>query len=464
MAKFIKIMLFIVVINSVIGQNLYNQGSLSFSYGTVIPNQSWAVSGSILPTSDTAAGSGAFISTNGDTSLFIALAYQLSPSDSSTVMADVFVLSISDTGTINDRTYLINPFAGLPVLYGWIPQVDAGFVDAIINGGGDLDSLLTMSVRLSTMGNITVSSISDGEISIGFTGAVFDTGSLQAYLIGNGSGTFQNTMPVPDYVAGSVSFDFDGTHLDATGNFDPVNSSAGATGITTMSGDTSNYSLVAYRQVTTGEYNIFGLRVRTIEPLESGTVSIAPPGTTFPESQCFYLPQATLTDLLLIITNPDFGTLDSLISENLYVGLSGTVDFTRTSAAWDGTFSAQMIPLGSPQAVLPLENGSFHLSSEPFVGVTTEPIVEPSQFTLNACYPNPFNPTTTISFTLDSPGKITLSIYDLNGHLVTTLLNETLPAGLYSRPWSPTRQSSGLYFVRLSNGNRLVTQKVLYLK
>ncbi|MFO7896570.1 MAG: agmatine deiminase family protein [Candidatus Cloacimonadales bacterium] len=85
-------------------------------------------------------------------------------------------------------------------------------------------------------------------------------------------------------------------------------------------------------------------------------------------------------------------------------------------------------------------------------------------------YPNPFNPTTTISFNLGSGDNATeLTIYNLKGQKITQLLNEQLPAGKHSVVWDGTDASgssvaSGVYFYKLSNGDFVDNKKMILLK
>ena len=87
---------------------------------------------------------------------------------------------------------------------------------------------------------------------------------------------------------------------------------------------------------------------------------------------------------------------------------------------------------------------------------------------LNPAVPNPFNPTT-ISFTLPERARVTLSIYDVQGRTVRTLVDETGSGGYQERVWdgrdaagSPV--SSGVYFYRLTAGNRTLTKKMVVLR
>jgi len=103
-----------------------------------------------------------------------------------------------------------------------------------------------------------------------------------------------------------------------------------------------------------------------------------------------------------------------------------------------------------------------------FVNTDGETDDEPV-FALRGNYPNPFNPTTTIRFSIPNDSRVNLSIYNIRGQRVTTLVNENLGRGYHTAVWngqdSNNRQvSSGVYFYRLSTGNWSSVKKMLLLK
>jgi len=93
---------------------------------------------------------------------------------------------------------------------------------------------------------------------------------------------------------------------------------------------------------------------------------------------------------------------------------------------------------------------------------TKTPIVK--TFVLQNCYPNPFNPTTTISYQLSKASLVKLTIYDLNGREVTTLVHEEKPAGTYAVPWNASNFSSTVYFYRLTAGKFSQVKKMILMK
>ncbi|MBU1919353.1 T9SS type A sorting domain-containing protein, partial [bacterium] len=88
----------------------------------------------------------------------------------------------------------------------------------------------------------------------------------------------------------------------------------------------------------------------------------------------------------------------------------------------------------------------------------------PEVFTLYPAYPNPFNPTTTLSFDLTHPGMVKLNVFDVIGRLVTTLVDDNLTAGKHEVMFDGSEQASGIYFYRLQAGEQMQTQKMVLLK
>ncbi len=77
----------------------------------------------------------------------------------------------------------------------------------------------------------------------------------------------------------------------------------------------------------------------------------------------------------------------------------------------------------------------------------------PKQFALDQCYPNPFNPVTTINFQLPTDSRVTLKVYNVLGQLVTTLIDEIQQAGYRSVGWNASSMASGVYYYRFETTN-----------
>ena len=88
----------------------------------------------------------------------------------------------------------------------------------------------------------------------------------------------------------------------------------------------------------------------------------------------------------------------------------------------------------------------------------------PQSFTLEQNYPNPFNPTTNIQFDLPLQSFTQLTIFDMLGREVTTLVSEELPAGTHTYTWNAAGNSSGVYLYRLATPENIVTKKMTLIK
>jgi hypothetical protein len=88
----------------------------------------------------------------------------------------------------------------------------------------------------------------------------------------------------------------------------------------------------------------------------------------------------------------------------------------------------------------------------------------PRKNTLCSAYPNPFNGSTRIRYDLDRQSKVQLQIFDLQGRLVTTLLDDISKPGQHEIHWNADNLSSGTYFVRLQTPSDVHTEKLLLLK
>ena len=85
--------------------------------------------------------------------------------------------------------------------------------------------------------------------------------------------------------------------------------------------------------------------------------------------------------------------------------------------------------------------------------------------TLEPNFPNPFNPSTTLKYTLAQKGHIRLTIHDVRGHLVSNLVAGVRSAGAHSAVWDGRNiggemVASGVYFARIQSGETVVTRKI----
>lgn len=92
-----------------------------------------------------------------------------------------------------------------------------------------------------------------------------------------------------------------------------------------------------------------------------------------------------------------------------------------------------------------------------------------TDFRLEQNFPNPFNPTTTIAFNLPKAAQVRLSVFDLQGRKVHTLVNQSMPAGRHQAKWDGTNDSgnkvtSGVYLYMLKVGTFKQTKKMILMQ
>ncbi len=114
------------------------------------------------------------------------------------------------------------------------------------------------------------------------------------------------------------------------------------------------------------------------------------------------------------------------------------------------------------------DGAAYFSSPGSLTSVETAPAI-PKVFALHQNYPNPFNPTTTIKFDLPAPELIKLTIYDILGHQVRTLVHKKYAAGYHAVVWDGLNDSgllvgSGMYVCKIKAGDHIVSKKMTFLK
>ena len=88
----------------------------------------------------------------------------------------------------------------------------------------------------------------------------------------------------------------------------------------------------------------------------------------------------------------------------------------------------------------------------------------PANFEVSEVYPNPFNPSTTLEFTLPEATPVQIAVYNISGQKVQQLANRNFAGGSHRVHWEASGMASGLYFIRMSTPERIVTRKALLVK
>ena len=172
--------------------------------------------------------------------------------------------------------------------------------------------------------------------------------------------------------------------------------------------------------------------------------------------------------------------------ENIQIpdSLDLNVSFSNFKGGFDGEGNINIDPLFCDP-----ENGDYSLAANsPALGAgengtnmgalgvgceSTELSVDknliPAQYTLHQNYPNPFNPVTTLHYDLPENGLVNITIYDIMGRIVKTLVNSSQTAGYKSIQWNATNDrnesvSAGLYLYTIQAGEFRQTKKMVLLK
>lgn len=106
----------------------------------------------------------------------------------------------------------------------------------------------------------------------------------------------------------------------------------------------------------------------------------------------------------------------------------------------------------------------YFFRNEMIVGVEEQPAKAPRSFYLHQNYPNPFNAGTIIAYEIPRTSHVRLTIYDLLGREVATLVNEQQTTGTHRVAWRGEGIASGLYFYELRLGDQIQRKKLVFLK
>ena len=91
-------------------------------------------------------------------------------------------------------------------------------------------------------------------------------------------------------------------------------------------------------------------------------------------------------------------------------------------------------------------------------------VMLPEEYSIGSIYPNPFNPSTNIEFSIPTQSHVSISVYDIKGVQIASLTNEYYNAGYHSVRWNAHNHASGVYFIKMISKNFNETQKVMLLK
>ncbi|HXV13607.1 MAG TPA: T9SS type A sorting domain-containing protein [Candidatus Krumholzibacteria bacterium] len=321
-------------------------------------------------------------------------------------------------------------------------------------------------------------------------GIGYDPPAFQLRIINTSNGTTTLVGPTNDVWVGLAFHPTNGTLFASVGGFSPVNPDAIATinignGATTVIGTTGLGGPIP--DVAFDAYgNMYGLKgggggtnnlILVNQTNGSGTV-IGPTGYPAMSGMASWI-EATVPTLLQAF---DAKTDENGVTLQWRVHTTGDdlVGFNVRRRDVGGSYGNVLEVLDpsarsfDDQTVVPGKSYVYQLeivsdNERSFFSDEIEVRVDALKLELAQNHPNPFNPTTTIGYTVPTRAKVSVQIYDVTGRLVATLVDETRDAGRYSAVWNGRSASgdpvgSGVYFYRLNVGKESLTRKMVLLK
>lgn len=193
----------------------------------------------------------------------------------------------------------------------------------------------------------------------------------------------------------------------------------------------------------------------------------------YPNGGEAFAPGDTVTIQWTATDNDQVSTVDIYYSENGGTDYTLIADGEPNDLEYDwvlpGIASDSMlvrVVAWDPAALSGEDEGDGMFSVQPATDAGDTPALATA---LRQNFPNPFNPTTRIAYTLARSSRVALRIYDVSGRLVKTLVDGSMPAGNYEEIWNGTdngggRVASGVYFYRLSAPGFVSTRKMVLLR
>ncbi len=176
----------------------------------------------------------------------------------------------------------------------------------------------------------------------------------------------------------------------------------------------------------------------------------------------------SLTGATIAAGSGDFITLSGtydVAAAGTVVSLSAVEDCDSDGDSACDSDDTRMVLSDTDAAAL---ESSF-VSSSWTVGDGTLDNEQPMEFALSANYPNPFNPTTTIDYSIATAGDVSIIVYDMMGREVKSLVADFATPGNYSVVWDATNNeglsvSAGMYVYKMISGNFVEVNKMLLVK
>ena len=151
-----------------------------------------------------------------------------------------------------------------------------------------------------------------------------------------------------------------------------------------------------------------------------------------------------------------------------YLGLKDNLSFNVSAGpiglVQDNSGPVTPIGLTNPIWVDVDGDGQFKASNNATEVSDAAFAAQPHSYALQQNYPNPFNPSTTIPFSLAQAERVKITVYDILGKEVATLINEQMPAGSHQVAWQAQEVGNGIYIIKMEAGKFVQTRKAVVMK
>ncbi len=199
-------------------------------------------------------------------------------------------------------------------------------------------------------------------------------------------------------------------------------------------------------------YPVYGDTIFVDSPNDSLLTLSWHPGLDVDSDNLEYIVQNRVIYPIMFPASPQMTTTDTSVSVNIFGhNLNTTIfGFQCTVFAHDGLVSS------------PFDTTFFYINRT-WLGVEDVALL-PAKYALNQNYPNPFNPSTKIDYELPQRSDVQITIYNILGKKMTTLVSETQEAGYKSVVWDASNVASGMYFYQIISEDFIQTKKMVLLK
>ena len=408
-----------------LSQTLY-QGSLEFSYNG---SETGAFSSNLEDTTNFA---GALNLTFNDSSSFLMMG--IAPRDEN--VFDLFLTILQDSTfpmqprvwswdiSIADLANIIEDPLNLSTLSVFIPDLDSSFANQWLTFFTD-SSLVTDSLSLDSLSSFFVENLLDDSY-------IATQGYIEIDSIDNQAvvGNFNLTMWKPLFSFTNIN--------NGSFNFVPVNTENLSNSVTLI-GPANETVLTIDEDNAGGQTGIFW------------TSSTDSDGTP-------------VEYMLELIVENTVDTLDTVLTSSyIFFEHQEFLDYMVDSEVTHLDIVWNVYTFDGFEGI-ESSNGPWSLTIDGGWALDVDNSTIPELFVLHNSYPNPFNPTTKIPFSIKESQHVKISIFDVNGKLVQNVSNQYFESGNHYVKFSSKKLSSSIYFIMLNHKNGIETQKITFLK